>query len=214
MAGRDTMAIDDILDDHEQSERVLEWLRRNGAGLFGGVLLGLAAIGGWKFWEQRQQQQYELADQYQAALDAIEASDEKVASKVDALGSSVYASLARLQLAAAQADAGQRDAAIATLKAVSAGEPAIASIVDQRLARLLIDAEQPEAALELVADNDAPVALEIRGDAQYALGDRKAALASYTQALAKLDIGSPQRRLLELKLTEVGGIPATTEATS
>jgi len=215
MAGRDTMAIDDILDEHEQSERVLEWLRRNGAGLFGGVLLGLAAIGGWKFWEQRQQQQqYELADQYQAALDAIEASDEKVASKVDALGSSVYASLARLQLAAAQADAGQRDAAIATLKAVSAGEPAIASIVDQRLARLLIDAEQPEAALELVADNDAPVALEIRGDAQYALGDREAARASYTQALAKLDIGSPQRRLLELKLTEVGGIPATTEATS
>jgi len=209
------MAIDDILDEHEQSERVLEWLRRNGAGLFGGVLLGLAAIGGWKFWEQRQQQQqYELADQYQAALDAIEASDEKVASKVDALGSSVYASLARLQLAAAQADAGQRDAAIATLKAVSAGEPAIASIVDQRLARLLIDAEQPEAALELVADNDAPVALEIRGDAQYALGDREAARASYTQALAKLDIGSPQRRLLELKLTEVGGIPATTEATS
>lgn len=209
------MAIDDILDEHEQSERVLEWLRRNGAGLFGGVLLGLAAIGGWKFWEQRQQQQqYELADQYQAAVDAIEASDEQVASKVDALGTSVYASLARLQLAAAQADAGQRDAAIATLKAVAAAEPAIASIVDQRLARLLIDAEQPEAALELVADSDAPMALEIRGDAHYALGDREAARTSYTQALAKLDIGSPQRRLLELKLTEVGGIPATTEATS
>ena len=209
------MAIDDILDEHEQSERVLEWLRRNGAGLIGGVLLGLAAIGGWKFWEQReQQQQYELADQYQAALDAIEASDEQAPAKVDALGDSVYASLARLQLAAAQADAGQRDAAIATLKAVSAGEPAIASIVEQRLARLLIDAEQPEAALKLLAGNDAPVALEIRGDAQYALGEREAARASYTQALAKLDIGSPQRRLLELKLIEVGGIPATTEATS
>ena len=209
------MAIDDILDEHEQSERVLEWLRRNGAGLFGGVLLGLAAIGGWKFWEQRQQQQqYELADQYQAALDSIGTSDEHAPAKVDALGTSVYATLARLQLAAAQADAGQRDAAIATLKAVSAGEPAIASIVDQRLARLLIDAEQPEAALKLIAGNDAPVALEIRGDAQYALGEREAARASYTQALAKLDIGSPQRRLLELKLTEVGGIPATTEATS
>lgn len=209
------MAIDDILDEHEQSERVLEWLRRNGAGLFGGVLLGLAAIGGWKFWEQRQQQQqYELADQYQAALDSIGASDEQAPDKVDALGTSVYATLARLQLAAAQADAGQRDAAIATLKAVSAAEPAIASIVDQRLARLLIDAEQPEAALKLLVDNDAPVALEIRGDAQYALGEREAARASYTQALAKLDIGSPLRRLLELKLTEVGGIPATTEATS
>lgn len=209
------MAIDDILDEHEQSERVLEWLRRNGAGLFGGVLLGLAAIGGWKFWEQRQQQQqYELADQYQAALDSIEAGDAQAPTKVDALGTSVYASLARLQLAAAQADAGQRDAAIAMLKAVSSDDPAVASIVDQRLARLLIDAEQPEVALKLLADNDAPVALEIRGDAQYALGEREAARASYTKALAKLDIGSPQRRLLELKLTEVGGIPATTEATS
>ena len=215
MAGRDTMAIDDILDEHEQSERVLEWLRRNGAGLFGGVLLGLAAIGGWKFWEQRQQQQqFELAAQYQAALDSIGASDEHAPAKVDALGTSVYASLARLQLAAAQADAGQSDAAIATLKAFSAAEPSIASIVDQRLARLLIDAEQPDAALKLLAGSDAPVALEIRGDAQYALGQREAARASYTQALAKLDIGSPQRRLLELKLTEVGGIPATTEATS
>ena len=209
------MAIDDILDEHEQSERVLEWLRRNGAGLFGGVLLGLAAIGGWKFWEQRQQQQqYELADRYQAALDAVEASDEQAPSKVGALGDSVYASLARLQLAAAQADAGKRDAAIATLKAVSADDPGVASIVDQRLARLLIDAEQPEAAVKLLADNDTPAALEIRGDAHHALGDREAARASYTQALAKLDIGSPQRRLLELKLTQVGGIPATTEATS
>ncbi|HSM11335.1 MAG TPA: tetratricopeptide repeat protein [Lysobacter sp.] len=209
------MAIDDILDEHEQSERVLEWLRRNGAGLFGGVLLGLAAIGGWKFWEQRQQQQqYELADRYQAALDAVEASDEQAPSKVDALGDSVYASLARLQLAAAQADAGKRDAAIATLKAVSADDPGVASIVDQRLARLLIDAEQPEAAVKLLADNDTPAALEIRGDAHHALGDREAARASYMQALAKLDIGSPQRRLLELKLTQVGGIPATTEATS
>lgn len=209
------MAIDDILDEHEQSERVLEWLRRNGAGLFGGVLLGLAAIGGWKFWEQRQQQQhYQLADQYQVALDAIEANDKQAAAKVEALGTSVYGSLARLQLAAAQADAGQGDAAIATLKAIDAVEPAIASIVDQRLARLLIDSKQPEAALKLLANNDAPVALEIRGDAQLALGERDAARTSYTQALAKLDVGSPQRRLLELKLTEVGGIPATTEATS
>lgn len=209
------MAIDDILDEHEQSERVLEWLRRNGVGLFGGVLLGLGAIGGWKFWEQRQQQQqYQLADQYQVALDAIQAGDKQAAAKVDALGTSVYAALARLQLAAAQADAGQGDAAIATLKAIDADEPAIASIVDQRLARLLIESEQPDEALKLLANHDSPAALEIRGDAQYALGEREAARASYTQALAKLDVGSPQRRLLELKLTEVGGIPATTEATS
>ena len=31
------MAIDDLLDEHEQSERVRAWLRNNAAGLIGGV---------------------------------------------------------------------------------------------------------------------------------------------------------------------------------
>ena len=59
------MAIDDLLDEHEQSERVLAWLRANGAGLIGGIGLGLAAIFGWKWWDQQQlQQAHATADRY------------------------------------------------------------------------------------------------------------------------------------------------------
>src|SRR3546814_15587025 len=47
------MAIDDLLDEHEQSERVLAWLRSNGAGLIGGVILGLALNIGWQWWGSR-----------------------------------------------------------------------------------------------------------------------------------------------------------------
>jgi predicted negative regulator of RcsB-dependent stress response len=207
------MAIDDILDEHEQSERVLEWLRRNGAGLIGGILLGLAAIGGWKWWQQRQQQQeLAAASQYQAALDAIQDSDEQAQTKVKALGDSAYGTLAALELADSQVAAGQRDAAIATLRAAHPNDPAITAIVNQRLARLLIDAEQAEAALKLIDGATTPSELEIRGDAQYVLGQRDKAREAYAQALTKLDIASPQRRLLELKLTEVGGSPANTEA--
>lgn len=211
------MAIDDILDEHEQSERVLEWLRRNGAGLVGGVVLGMAAIGGWKFWEGRQQtQKMAQADQYQIAREAIEAGNEQAAAMVDALGDSVYASLARLQLAGAQADAGQRDAAIETLQSVDASVDVIDSIVDQRVARLLIADGKPDAAIQLLGDSTEPAVLEILGDAQFAKGEREAARARYVQALGKLEVGSAQRRLLELKLSEVGGAPASTdtEATS
>lgn len=211
------MAIDDILDEHEQSERVLEWLRRNGAGLIGGVVLGMAAIGGWKFWEGRQQtQQMAQADQYQVAREAIEAGNEQAAAMVDALGDSVYASLARLQLAGAQADAGQREAAIESLQSVDASVDAIDSVVDQRVARLLIAEGKPDAAIQLLGDSTEPAALEILGDAQLAKGEREAARARYVQALGKLEVGSAQRRLLELKLSEVGGAPTPTdtEATS
>ena len=55
---------------------------------------------------------------------------------------------------------------------------------------------------------------EVRGDAQFALGQVEQARTSYSQALVKLDVASPQRRLLELKLTEVGGTPAKPEGKS
>jgi predicted negative regulator of RcsB-dependent stress response len=209
------MAIDDPLDEHEQSERVLEWLRRNGAGLIGGVVLGLAAIGGWKWWQQQQQQeQFARAAQYQAALDAIAAGDEQAAAKVAGLGEDIYAKLAALELAAAQVEAGNSDAAIETLRGIGDADPAIAAIAEQRLARLLIGADKAAEALELLDGADTAAAFEIRGDAQFALGQAEQARESYNDALTRLDVGSPQRRVVELKLAQVGAPVPQTEAQS
>ncbi|QQP97487.1 YfgM family protein [Lysobacter enzymogenes] len=209
------MAIDDLLDEHEQSERVLSWLRANGAGLIGGIALGLAAIGGWKWWGNQQvQQSAQAAGQYQAAVDAIQAKDKAAAAKVAALPESAYRTLAALDLAKMQVDGAQRDAAIATLRSIKTDDAAIAEIVSQRLARLLIDAKQPAEALKLLSASTQPLAIEVRGDAQFALGKQELARKEYTDALAKLDEASPRRRLLELKLTEAGGTPAKPEAKS
>ena len=209
------MAIDDLLDEHEQSERVLEWLRTNGAGLIGGIVLGLAAIGGWKWWQQHDlQQDLAAADSYHAAVSAIEANDEQAAGKVAALEDGVFANLSAMELAAAQVDAGEIDKAIVTLRAIKPGNPAVADVVNQRLARLLIATDQADAALASLADASTPSALEVRGDAQQALGRTEQAREDYAQALAALDVAAPQRQLLELKLMEVGGTPTTPEAKS
>ena len=63
------MAIDDLLDEHEQGQRVQDWLRRNGLSIVGGVVLGIAAIWGWKNW-QASQLQSSAADnaRYQAVV--------------------------------------------------------------------------------------------------------------------------------------------------
>ena len=42
------MAIDELLNEYEQSEKVRGWLRNNALGLIGGVGLGLALIAGWQ----------------------------------------------------------------------------------------------------------------------------------------------------------------------
>src|SRR3546814_13151886 len=82
------MAIDDLLDEHEQSERVLAWLRSNGAGLIGGVILGLALIIGWQWWGSRQDSDdMQAGNDYQAVLDSLRAQDiTKAQSPAEALG--------------------------------------------------------------------------------------------------------------------------------
>ena len=40
------MAIDDLLDEHEQSERVRSWLRKNGVSILAGVAIAIGRIAG------------------------------------------------------------------------------------------------------------------------------------------------------------------------
>ena len=209
------MAIDELLDEHEQSERVLQWLRQNALGLIGGIALGLGAIGGWKWWQhESMQKQLAEADRYSLAVEAIDAGQPDAAELSAKLKPGMLSTLVALELAKSQAAAGESDAAIATLRGIDAADPALGAVIDQRLARLLIDAEKAAEAVKLVAGEDSASGLEVLGDAHYALGDEAAARSSYEKALAKMDVGSPLRRLLELKLTEVGGVPAEDEAQS
>ena len=54
------MAIDDLLDEHDRAKKD-ELTGGKGAGLIGGVILGLALIGGWQWW-QNQRQAAQVAD--------------------------------------------------------------------------------------------------------------------------------------------------------
>lgn len=204
------MAIDDLLDEHEQSERVRTWLRNNGAGLIGGVALGLAVIFGWQWWQKEQARKNEQAHlEYQTAVEGLSGDPAKAkaaVAKLKAGGDRIYADLAGLQLAKMQADAGKRDDAIATLRGL-APDASLRPLVNLRLARLLTDAGKPEEALKLLGQADDPAALEVRGDALLASGKRDEARDAYGKALTGLDVAAPQRRLVELKLTDAGGTP-------
>src|SRR4249919_468976 len=210
------MAIDDLLDEHEQSERVRGWLRQNGAGLFAGVVLGLAVIAGWQWWQARQLgAQAQAGLQYAAVVASLKDNklgQAKAQSSALAASGTDYAALAAMQVARAQVDGEDRDGAIATLRGVQTKNPAITAVVNARLARLLLDAGKPKDALALLGDKpDGAAAIEARGDALFALGRTEEARTAYTQAMSKLDVATPQRRLVELKLIQVGGSPARPE---
>jgi predicted negative regulator of RcsB-dependent stress response len=211
------MAIDDLLDEHEQSERVRSWVRSNAIGLVGGIALGLGAIAGWQWWQGQQHQgRMAVNARYAETVSRFESGDlsaDKGRSAIDAIGKAnpTLGALAALQLAKSQVDAGKSDDAIATLRDLHDLDPDMRAVVRQRLARLLVDAGKGKEALALLDDQRNPAMLDVQGDAQMALGDRVKAQQAYQKALGLVDVGDPQHRLLTLKLIEAGGKPPHTE---
>ena len=212
------MAIDDPLNEHEQSEQVRYWVRKNAIGLIGGIVLGLGAIAGWQWWQgQQQQNRMSVSSRYAEAATAFEStnlpSTDEARATIAGISKSnpTLGALAALQLAKTQVDANRPEDAIATLRNLQDLDPDMRAIVRQRLARLLVDANKGKDALALLDDERNAAMLDVRGDAQMAMGDNLKAQQAYLKALGLVDVGDPQHRLLRLKLIEAGGTPPHTE---
>lgn len=203
------MAIDDLLDEHEQSERVRGWLRKNGVSILAGVAIAIGGIWGWKEWQTRHSNSLAGANvQYQIVLKSLEDKDLEQAAKgvkdLESGKANIYADLAALQLAKGQVDAGKNEDALATLRAIKA-DPEFKPVIEQRVARLLVATGKTEDAIKQLGTATDSASLEIHGDALMAQGKRDAAREQYEKALKTLDVAAPQRRLLETKLTDAGG---------
>lgn len=206
----------ELLDEHEQGERVRAWLRDNGASLITGVVLGLSAILGWQWWGgARLGHRYEAAAQFQALQEAVKAGDRDAVRAISVAlrkdySETAYAILGAMSWAERQLDGGEFAGAVTTLEDASrlAGEPALKALVNTRLARAQIAFANPDAALrtlELVPkDRFEAVVEELRGDALAAKGKLADAQASWKRALDKLESGSQARQALELKLSDHG----------
>ena len=210
------MAIE-LLDEHEQGERVRRWLRDNGGSIIGGVALGVALIFGWQWWNRSQEEaRVTAAIQYHALTEARGQDDAAaVAQLADSLRKehpdSPYAFLAALQQADLALGAGDPDAAVQALQLAreSAVDQAGVGLVALRMARARLAQGDPDAALkaldEAKADAWAGLVAEVRGDALLALGRTDEARAAYEQALQSLDVGAPSRSIVEMKLADAGG---------
>lgn len=213
--------VEDYLSDREQEEALRSWWRENWRWIIGGVVLGLALLGGWRYWEvyrgQRADQAAKLYEDFQAALGKsdLEQADRLLQDFSSDHDTSAYAQQGRLLLAKAHVDADKIDAALPLLQAVidKSKDKELAQVARLRSARLLIQQGKHDEALELLdvesAGAFAAPVREIRGDALLAKGDRDGARAEYAAALtAQTDALADariDRTMLELKLQEVGG---------
>jgi predicted negative regulator of RcsB-dependent stress response len=206
--------VEEYLNEKEQWERVLAWLREQGPWILGGVAIAVAIFGGWTYWQNRtQQRNLAAATHYEQVIDAFGRSDVNGGYRladdlIKAYPGTAYADQANLAVARIQIENRQLDLAAARLGQVLAStqDAELALIARLRLARVqLAQGNADEALKTLDAVNPGAFAAryaEVRGDALLAKGDRDGALRAYREARssggATIDTG-----LLDLKIGEL-----------
>lgn len=218
----------DYLSEEEQAEAVKNWWKENWIWIISGVVLGLAILVGWQFYQRYRTTQSEASavalQQYANALTANDSAKAGAALKEleDKYSSTVYADQAHLLQARAAVEAGKFDEADAALRKVAerSKDEELARVARLRLARVLIQRGKHDDALAQLdiekAGAFAAQVREIRGDAYFAKGELDKAREEYQAALsAATDAPASSRSLLELKLQDLGSAepaPAATDA--
>lgn len=203
------------LEEQEQLAAFKAWWKEHGGAILLGATLVLAAIGAWNGWTWYQRSQAaQAAVLYDTLQKAARANDlktirETAGAILENFPRSAYAPLAALVSAKAQFQAGDLKTARAQLQwAVEhARSDEIRSIATLRLASVLLDDNEPDAALKILEAKPHPgfeaLYASQRGDIFAAQKKRSEARAAYKAALEKAEAG-PLRDALRLKLEALG----------
>ncbi|MFD0667304.1 YfgM family protein [Ramlibacter sp. MAHUQ-53] len=212
------------LEEQEQLAEIKHFWNKYG-NLITWVLIvafgAVAAWNGWHWWQNRQAAQASalFAEVDRAAQSGEMARVERAFADIkDKFGGTTYAAQAGLLAGRALAEGGKGDAAKAALGWVAekSSDDGLKAVARLRLAGLLADAKAYDDALRQL-DAGLPAAFaalaaDRRGDILQLQGKKDAAKAEYKKALAGLDARNDYRRLVEVKLTALGGEAVTAAA--
>ena len=203
------------LEEQEQLAVLKAWWKEHGGAIILGTTLVCVAIGAWNGWTWYQRSQAaQAAVLYDTLQKAARANDLKTTREtagaiLENFPHSAYAPLAALVSAKIHFQAGDLKTARAQLQWVidHAGSDEIRSIATLRLASVLLDDNEPDAALKILEAKPHPsfeaLYASQRGDILATQKRRSEARAAYRAALEKAGAG-PLRDALRLKLEALG----------
>ena len=203
------------LEEQEQLAELKAWWKEHGGTVILGATLALAAFGAWNGWMWYQRSQAaQAAGLYDTLQKAARANDLKAirdtaGAILENFPRTAYAPLAALVSAKVQFQAGDPKTARAQLEWVveHANNDQIRSIATLRLASVLLDDKEPDAALKVLEAKPHPgfealYAMQ-RGDILASQKKRAEARAAYQAALENAQPGAV-RETLRLKLDALG----------
>ncbi len=198
--------------EEDQAEQLKKWWKQNGSSIIIGVVLGLAIVGGYNYWQHYRQTQAESASKlYETMMIAY---GNGQAEKAQNIGATVmedysgtpYAAKAALYMARISFD--KKDVASAERQLnwalENAEDPATKHAARLRLARVLLDSNKAEQAGALLSLKDfggfESEYKELEGDIALKQNKPAEARAAYERALQVLPKESGYQTLLKAKL--------------
>ncbi len=207
--------------EEEQVEALKAWFKKNGSALIFGLAIGLAAIGGYRFWSDYQVSQSQKASLvYSGLQNHLITNDsarvfESGEQLVKQFPNTPYAALAALGMARMSVENNSLDAAEVHLRWVidNAGQDGMKHIARLRLVRVLAAEKKYDEALALINSTShgsyASQYSEVRGDILLAQNQPEQARSAYQQALDTIAENDQRRMFIEMKLND---LPVTDSA--
>ena len=209
--------MDEFSTEKEQIEQIRNWWAENGRFVITGLVLGVGALGGWRYWQNYTLERAEAASQvFESLVDAVARTDRATAVSAATqlradYSATPYADTGDFVLARLYVDLGDNDSAAALLRSLvgEADTDQGRHLARLRLARVLLEQGKTDEALDAVDGSDlgsfASHYHEVRGDIHAVRGDMSAAREAYQLALDNVQPGLADPTMLQMKLNDASG---------
>lgn len=199
-------------NENEQVDALRRFFANNGKALAVGVIVGIAALGGWRFWSSHQEGADKAASaQYQQLTSAMQADKPQTLEAVASFASennSTYGALAALDLAKQYVAANQLDKAITLLQSglKDTKDANLQAVINLRLARIQLQQNQADAALTTLnnvkGDGWTAIVADIRGEALLSKGDKQGARDAWSKG-AESQASPALKQMLQMKMNNL-----------
>ena len=199
-------------NENDQVDAIKRFFAENGKALAVGVVLGIGALVGWRYWTSHEADSARTTSQaYENAVTGLAAGKPEsltAAEKFAADNKNTYGALASLELAQQYVDKGDLDKAAAQLQQGLAAtkDENLKSMINVRLARIQVQQKQQDAALKTLdavkAESWSAIVADLRGEALLSKGDKQGARTAWENGI-KNNASPALSEMMQMKINNL-----------
>ena len=200
-------------NENEQVDALRRFFANNGKALAVGVVLGIGALAGWRYWSgQEDTSAREVSAHYQqltSALDGDKPQTLEAVAKFANDNSNTYGALASLDLAKQYVDKNELAKAAAQLQSgIKQTQNAnLQAVMNLRLARIKLQQKQADDALKTLdsvkGEGWTAIVADIRGEALLSKGDKQGARDAWSKGIDS-EASPALKEMMQMKMNNLG----------